>query len=78
MSMKIGSVEVNKMFERELIISGIWIGYFITVFCFMLFAIFMLSIQKERFNKYLLETKQHQKYAEWFKKNQTSLKVVKG
>ena len=64
-------------YELEAFKIGLVVGY-IFIWCIMaLICIIYYMIMEKNHNKFLLETKQHQKYAEWLAKNRVTLKLVK-
>jgi hypothetical protein len=65
------------MFEKEIFTVGIWLGYAITVFVMLLVASFIVEYDLNKRIKYLKETKQLQKYAEWEDKNKMFLFFAK-
>lgn len=57
--------------------AGVIVGIFALEW-FLLMAIgFIYDWKIKQFNKFLLETKQHQRFAEWKKNNEYVLKFVK-
>jgi len=66
-----------KMYEEAFFKLGFVLGYIFIWALMCIICVFYYMLMEKRFNRFLLETKQHQKYAEWKSKLKSPYKIVK-
>jgi hypothetical protein len=65
-------------YELEAFKLGLAVGYILLWTILACIVLVWYDLKMTRWNRFLLETKQHQVFEEWNRKNKTTLKLIKG